>query len=56
MFANFQDVKAVAMNMFTDDEWNAIYDAMAEYQDHGEVECDLAYSVQEKITALFNND
>ena len=42
--------------MFTDDEWNAIYDAMAEYQDHGEVECDLAYSVQEKITALFNNN
>ena len=40
--------------MFTEDKWNAIYDAMADYQDHGEDECDLAYSIQEKITALFN--
>ena len=40
--------------MFTEDEWDAIYNAMADYQDHGETECDLAYSVQEKITALFN--
>lgn len=40
--------------MFTEDEWNAIYDAMADYQDRGEDETDLAYSIQEKITALFN--
>ena len=40
--------------MSTEDEWNAIYDAMADYQDHGETETDLAYSIQEKITALFN--
>ena len=40
--------------MFTEDEWNAIYDAMADYQDHGEDETELAYSIQEKITALFN--
>ena len=40
--------------MFTEDEWDAIYNAMADYQDHGETECDLAYSIQEKITALFN--
>ena len=40
--------------MFTEDEWNAIYDAMADYQDHGETETELAYSIQEKITALFN--
>lgn len=40
--------------MFTEDEWDAIYNAMADYQDHGEEETELAHSVQEKITALFN--
>ena len=40
--------------MFTEEEWDAIYNAMADYQDHGEQETDLAYSVQSKITALFN--
>ena len=40
--------------MFTEDEWDAIYNAMADYQDHGETETDLAYSIQEKITALFS--
>ncbi len=41
-------------SLFTEDEWNAIYDAMADYQDHGENETDLAHSVQAKITELFN--
>ena len=41
-------------DFFTEDEWNAIYDAMADYQDHGEDETELAHSVQEKITELFN--
>ena len=40
--------------IFTEDEWNAIYDAMADYQDHGENETELAYSVQSKITELFS--
>lgn len=40
--------------MFTEDEWNAIYNAMADYQDHGEEETDLAHSVQSKITELFS--
>ena len=42
--------------MFTEDEWDAIYNAMADYQDHGEEETDLAYSIQSKITALFDGD
>ena len=41
---------------FTEDEWEAIYNAMADYQDHGIIETDLAYSVQEKITVLFDMD
>ena len=40
--------------LFTEDEWNAIYNAMADYQDHGEEEIDLSYSVQSKITELFS--
>ena len=39
---------------FTEDEWNAIYDAMADYQDHGEDETELSYSIQSKITELFS--
>ena len=41
---------------FTEDEWDAIYNAMADYQDHGESETELSYSVQEKITELFDMD
>ena len=39
---------------FTEDEWNAIYDALADYQDHGETETELSHSVQSKITELFS--
>ena len=56
MFPNLQDVRLMMMDLFTEDEWNAIYNAMADYQDHGEEEADLSYSVQSKITALFNNN
>lgn len=56
MFPNLQDIRLMMMDLFTEDEWDAIYNAMADYQDHGEEESDLAYSVQSKITALFNND
>jgi len=41
-------------DIFTEDEWNAIYEAMADYQDHGEEETELSYSVQSKITELFS--
>ena len=56
MFPNMQDMRSMMLDLFTEDEWDAIYNAMADYQDHGEEECDLAYSVQNKITALFNNN
>jgi hypothetical protein len=39
--------------MFTEDEWNAIYNAMADYQDHGEEEAEIAFEIQQKITTLF---
>ena len=53
MFPNMQDVRYSMIQLFTEDEWNAIYNAMADYQDHGEEETDLSHSVQSKITELF---
>jgi len=41
--------------VFTEAEWDAIYEAMADYQDHGEQETDLAHSVQSKISSLFQD-
>lgn len=41
--------------MFTEDEWNAIYNAMADYQDHGEEEAEIAYEIQHKITMMFQD-
>jgi hypothetical protein len=40
---------------FTNEEWDAIYDAMSEFQDHGDYESDLTDSVQSKISKLFLN-
>ena len=41
--------------IFTEAEWDAICEAMAEYQDHGEEETVLAHSVQSKIFDLFKD-
>ena len=41
-------------DFFTDEEWDAIYSAMADYQDHGERETEIAYQIQAKITHLYN--
>lgn len=52
--SNTMSTRTLLRELFTEDEWNAIYDAMADYQDHGEIETELSYSVQSKITELFN--
>ena len=52
--SNTMSTRTLLRELFTEDEWNAIYDAMADYQDHGETETELSYSVQSKITELFN--
>jgi hypothetical protein len=46
--------KEMIKEFFTEEEWDAIYYAMADYQDHGEEECELAHSIQSKLTELFN--
>ena len=40
---------------FTNEEWDAIYDAMSEFQDHGDYESDMTDSVKSKISKLFLN-
>lgn len=50
-----QDSKYIK-DFFTEDEWDAIYSAMADYQDHGQDETEIAYQIQSKITALFNGN
>ena len=39
--------------MFTEDEWDAIYNAMADYQDYGEEQAEIAHEIQHKISLMF---
>ena len=41
-------------NFFTEDEWNAIDSALADYQDYGQKETELMNSIGDKMYALFN--
>ena len=41
-------------NFFTEDEWNAIDSALADYQDYGERETELMNSVGDKMYKLIN--
>ena len=41
-------------NFFTEDEWNAIDSALADYQDYGDKETELMNSVGDKMYQLFN--
>jgi len=40
-------------SFFTDDEWDAISSALADYADYGEKEATLADSIDAKISTLF---
>ena len=43
-------------NYFTDDEWNAIEEAMGDYQDYGDNASELASQIEYKIYKLFNTN
>ena len=47
------DQKETIKSFFTDDEWDAIYSAMGDFQDYGDKQTDLANSVTSRITELF---
>ena len=42
-------------DFFTETEWDAIFDAICEFQDHGEDEGEMSAQIQSKITKLFAN-
>ena len=41
-------------NFFTDDEWDAIEHSLADYQDYGDNEAELASQIDSKMDRLFN--
>ena len=45
----------VVRAFFTEDEWDAIYYAMADYQDHGEEEAEMSHQIQAKMYELFKD-
>ncbi len=44
----------IIRDFFTQDEWDAIDSALADYQDYGEKETDLMNSIGSKLYTLFN--
>ena len=40
-------------SFFTEDEWNAIDSALADYQDYGETESELMSSIGDKMYQMF---
>ena len=40
-------------SFFTDDEWNAIDSALADYQDYGENESELMSSIGDKMFQMY---
>ena len=41
---------------FTENEWDAIDSALADYQDYGETESELASQIGDKLHNLFKNE
>ena len=41
---------------FTEDEWDAIDSALADYQDYGDKESELASTIGNKLYQLFKKD
>ena len=41
-------------NFFTEDEWDAIDSALADYQDYGDKETELMNTISNKMYRLFN--
>ena len=46
--------KELIRNFFSDDEWNAIDSALADYQDYGDKESELMSTIGQKMYDLFN--
>jgi len=51
-----RDQQDTIKGMFTDDEWDAIYSAMGDFQDYGDKQTDLARSITSRISELFKSE
>ena len=51
-----RDQKDTIKGMFTEDEWDAIYSAMGDFQDYGDKQTDLANSITSRIAELFKSE
>ena len=51
-----RDQQDTIKGMFTEDEWDAIYSAMGDFQDYGDKETDLARSITNRISELFKSE
>ena len=51
-----RDQRDTIKGMFTEDEWDAIYSAMGDFQDYGDKQFDLGKSIESKLYQLFKND
>ena len=47
-----RDQRDTIKGMFTEDEWDAIYSAMGDFQDYGDKQTDLANSITSRIAEL----
>lgn len=50
-----EDIRNTVRAYFTDEQWDAIYGAMEDYQDYGNEEAEMSYEIQSKISLLFKN-
>ena len=51
----FMENNTAIRDYFTEDEWDAIFSALSDYQDYGSEEAEQSRSAQSKISKLFNN-
>ena len=57
LVSDFNDYqKNTIKGMFTEDEWDAIYSAMGDFQDYGDKQTDLANSITSRIAELFKSE
>ena len=52
-YCSLMDKTNAIRDYFTETEWDALFDAICEYQDHGEDESEMSAQIQSKITKLF---
>ena len=53
---NAQKQLEIVKEFFTDEQWNAIEEAMGDYQDYGDEQAEIASQIEYKIYKLFNTN